>query len=562
MSTVSRVVRRSLTIASLGILIATALASPDTGAVPVEPGTMGQGYEVELDSPMAVQDLSVNYRVLGAVADDLLVGHGDVLRLYRAFFRRDPDPTGAVYWLDQFDSGAGVDAIAFSFANSAEFKATYGDTTDADFVRIVYGNVLGREPDQAGFGYWTELVSTPAVSRTDVVRWVSASSEFIGQHPYRRPAVEAAIARSGEMATAIDALEGVVGQRPTAALPSDRSSALVAAVDRLAKRFGRFSAVLPAGACWTTGRTAKCPVEISEVGLAQTFTVTVAQRQVVDIDEAANELQWADDALRTMVTGRAVAGSRALPAETRESIALAARRIRPTIGSVGQATSAHLGCEDGEIRTCRFEVVGPVYRVEVELDAVDGALIDARVEVPRRYTATGFSPFASIGSVTLHHPADRVERIGFHESAHDGARQQDPLVVDTTVATMASRNRGNGSRTAADIAVHPEDEIRSPVTGTVLRAGTYVLYCRHEDHFLVIEPDARPGYEVKMLHFEGLAVEKGQRVTAGITTVGSKVRKLPFESQIDKSTADPSSGHIHIEVVDPSIPDRPSGGGC
>ncbi len=97
---------------------------------------------------------------------------------------------------------------------------------------------------------------------------------------------------------------------------------------------------------------------------------------------------------------------------------------------------------------------------------------------------------------------------------------------------------------------------------TVLRAGTYTLYCRHTDHFLVIEPDSRPGYQVKVLHFEGLSVSKGDRVIAGETKVGTNVRKLPFESQIDKSTADPSSGHIHIEVVDPTIPDRPSGGGC
>ena len=163
MSTVSRVARRSLTIATLGILIATALASPDTGAAPAAPVTLAQNHDIEPSGRIAEGELPVNHRVLGTIADDLLVGHGDVLRLYRAFFERDPDPTGAIYWLDQFDSGATVDAIAYSFANSVEFESTYGDTDDEEFVRIVYGNVLGRAPDQAGFRYWTDLLSTPAV---------------------------------------------------------------------------------------------------------------------------------------------------------------------------------------------------------------------------------------------------------------------------------------------------------------------------------------------------------------------------------------------------------------
>ncbi len=502
------------------------------------------------------------------------MGHGEVLRLYWAFFGRDPDPSGATYWLEQFDSGASIDAIAFSFSESAEFRATYGDTSDYQFVRIVYGNVLGRNPDPDGFAYWTELVQTPGVTRVDVVRWVSASSEFIGQHPYQRPSVAESVATSIEMAAAVDVVEALAGQRATAALISDRSAALVSAVDRVQKRFGRFSSVEPDGDCWSTGRTTKCPVLVSELGLDQSFTVSVANGVVVDIDEVEVADLWADDALRTAVTGRSVFGSRVLSSIDRDAISKAVRRIAPTIGTVGRAVVSRLECLDSSIsalelqdppidRTaCSYAVVGPSHRIIAEVVAHDGQFAGFHVEVPRQYTTTSFGPYATIGEVELHHPANRVERIGFHESGHDGARQQDPSQASTIVATMESRNRGNGSRTAADIAIHAGDEIRSPVTGTVLRAGTYTLYCKYQDHYLVIEPDRRPGYEVKVLHFEGLAVEKGDRVIAGQTRVGSNVRKLPFESQIDKTTADPSNGHIHIEVVDPSIPDRPSGGGC
>jgi hypothetical protein len=129
---------------------------------------------------------------------------------------------------------------------------------------------------------------------------------------------------------------------------------------------------------------------------------------------------------------------------------------------------------------------------------------------------------------------------------------------------MESRERLTSSRTAADIVVDPAAEIRSPVTGVVKRAGTYTLYCDYKDNYAVFSPDAHPAWEVKILHFVGLQVRAGQRVTAGVTPVGSHARKLPFESQVDElATVLPAWPHVHVEVVDPSIKDIPTpGGGC
>ena len=100
-------------------------------------------------------------------------------------------------------------------------------------------------------------------------------------------------------------------------------------------------------------------------------------------------------------------------------------------------------------------------------------------------------------------------------------------------------------------------------SGTVVRAGTYTLYCDHSDHFIVIDPVDHPGWEVKIFHFEGLQVAVGDLLEAGVTLLGTSARVLPFESQVDEFTAEPSNPHVHIEVVDPSIPDRPgTTGGC
>jgi hypothetical protein len=175
---------------------------------------------------------------------------------------------------------------------------------------------------------------------------------------------------------------------------------------------------------------------------------------------------------------------------------------------------------------------------------------------------TGYRPYARVGPLTLHFPGDRVEVVGLHESGHDGAQPQEPAERNARVGLLGSRSRGTGGQGAADVVVDPTRPVRSPVTGTVLRAGTYALYCDHVDQYLVVEPDARPGWEVKLLHFEGLRLEAGDRVQAGITVVGSRARVLPFRSQVDKHTVAPHWPHVHVEVVDPSLPDRPSSGSC
>jgi biotin carboxyl carrier protein len=173
-----------------------------------------------------------------------------------------------------------------------------------------------------------------------------------------------------------------------------------------------------------------------------------------------------------------------------------------------------------------------------------------------------WTPFAVVGDVVLQHPSARVEQVAFHESNHDGAQELAPLPTAANPVTLESRERGTGGRTAVDVVVDPDVEIRSPVTGRVLRSGRYVLYCRHSDDFLVVEPDTRPGWEVKMLHIDGVTVRAGDRVTAGETVVAPRPTQLPFESQVDEITTQPAWPHVHIEVVDPSIPNRPKGGSC
>ena len=181
---------------------------------------------------------------------------------------------------------------------------------------------------------------------------------------------------------------------------------------------------------------------------------------------------------------------------------------------------------------------------------------------PRTAFRTGWLPYATVGPVVLHVPGDVVELVGLHQSGHDGAQPQSPTDSRLPVVLLDDRGRDTGTAGAADVVVDPAGEVRAPVTGRVVRGGTYTLYCEHVDEYLVVEPDERPGWEVKLLHVVGLQVAVGDRVEAGVTRVAEHARVLPFASQVEERSGTPAWPHVHVEVVDPAVVDRPSGATC
>ncbi len=110
--------------------------------------------------------------------------HGEVLRLYQAFFHREPDVGGAKYWIGLNGDGYEIDAISKFFEATDEFNNNYAEATNEEFLGAIYLNVLGRSHDVDGFEYWLNLLETDQLTRGDVVRWIAANEEFINRFPY------------------------------------------------------------------------------------------------------------------------------------------------------------------------------------------------------------------------------------------------------------------------------------------------------------------------------------------------------------------------------------------
>lgn len=102
-----------------------------------------------------------------------------IYRLYSAVFLREPDRAGFNSWLDNYASqGWHLLRIAQFFSESPEFQERYGSLTDAEFVDLIYQNVLGRGPDADGRAFWINRLATD-LTRGGLLLFFSESEEYV-----------------------------------------------------------------------------------------------------------------------------------------------------------------------------------------------------------------------------------------------------------------------------------------------------------------------------------------------------------------------------------------------
>jgi hypothetical protein len=110
------------------------------------------------------------------VALDIGGAAGQTFRLYQAAFNRLPDSPGMGFWLKQLDDGMGLLTMSQNFVQSAEGRAAYSTLTDAQFVTVLYANVLHRAPDAGGFDFHVGNLAS-GISRSLVLMDFSESVE-------------------------------------------------------------------------------------------------------------------------------------------------------------------------------------------------------------------------------------------------------------------------------------------------------------------------------------------------------------------------------------------------
>ncbi|NQZ07055.1 MAG: DUF4214 domain-containing protein [Algicola sp.] len=144
-------------------------------------GTEIDGWLGQLVSKRSVP--SDVYAVL--LTEAQLAYMGFIGRVYLATIARTADVGGARYHLNRLRRVVSKQGLVDAFVGSAEFQLKYGELSNADFVRLVYQNVLGREADEAGFDSWLERLNTEQYSREGMMLFFIESQEYIATHDKR-----------------------------------------------------------------------------------------------------------------------------------------------------------------------------------------------------------------------------------------------------------------------------------------------------------------------------------------------------------------------------------------
>jgi hypothetical protein len=112
--------------------------------------------------------------------------------MYRAFFNREPDAGGYNSWMALLNGGMSRADVLYGFTHSQEFAnlcAAYGirpymsqrERVEA-FVARFYQQCLARQPDAPGLAAWTDSLLRGAQTGADVARGFIFSTEFINRN--------------------------------------------------------------------------------------------------------------------------------------------------------------------------------------------------------------------------------------------------------------------------------------------------------------------------------------------------------------------------------------------
>jgi len=99
-----------------------------------------------------------------------------VTRFYQQCLGREPDSGGLEHWADSLNNGTKTGAeLAISFVFSEEFENW--DTSDSEFVTILYRAFFNREPDINGYNHWMDYLAN-GTNRLDILNGFTSAQEF------------------------------------------------------------------------------------------------------------------------------------------------------------------------------------------------------------------------------------------------------------------------------------------------------------------------------------------------------------------------------------------------
>jgi hypothetical protein len=144
---------------------------------------INNNYQISLNNieQLNFNDLSIDLNTDGNSAQ--------LFRLYQAVFDRLPDADGLGFWINAMHLGLSLYDVAAQFSSSNEFTQRYGkNTSNQDYINLLYLNVLDRNADADGSRFWLQHLDNGTINQEQLLVAFSESNENI---LYTAPTIEA-----------------------------------------------------------------------------------------------------------------------------------------------------------------------------------------------------------------------------------------------------------------------------------------------------------------------------------------------------------------------------------
>ncbi len=105
---------------------------------------------------------------------------GRAARLYQAYYQRPATTYEYVEARTRLLNGQSLVQLSNELANSTDFQAAYGTVTNSQFIDLAYNNVLRRQAEPSGKAYWLNQIAN-GMSRGTVMVALAESPEFVAR---------------------------------------------------------------------------------------------------------------------------------------------------------------------------------------------------------------------------------------------------------------------------------------------------------------------------------------------------------------------------------------------
>ena len=89
--------------------------------------------------------------------------------------RRATDIPGRAYWVGRLRAGLVIRKLRANLYGSNEYFEAQGDGDVEEYVQAAYRDILGREPDPSGLGYWVDLIGGGTARGTVADRFLNTA---------------------------------------------------------------------------------------------------------------------------------------------------------------------------------------------------------------------------------------------------------------------------------------------------------------------------------------------------------------------------------------------------